>query len=318
MKSWKYSTDEVCGQDREKVWQEALRQISLPATCVQDQSGFHGDVSAIVSPLGIELSRVSSTAQVLSGACSSRPPCLWLALPIEGVFRLDDGEHDQALHLGDILYGPTGADSTLRLPDDFVMLYIRIPQTMLYPRLLNLQLLPLGTLTSQITGNRIFSTLLRSIVDGLEELTDEYLRPIEVALSEFVVSTLAESSALSCFDMAGASNFHRISQAIETQLGDGDLTLHQIAEQQRVSARYIQKLFQQAGMSFSQYLRKRRLEHCHADLASIAHRNLSISDICFRWGFNDAAHFSRSFRADYGVTPRAFRQERLSATSRAH
>jgi AraC-like DNA-binding protein len=169
-----------------------------------------------------------------------------------------------------------------------------------------------------VAVNRIFSNLLHSIVADLEELTDEHIRPIEVALSEFVISSLAESAATSCFDLAGASNFHRISQAIELQLGDGDLTLHQIAEQQHVSARYIQKLFQQAGLSFSQYLRRRRLEHCHADLASPAHRSLSVSDICFRWGFNDAAHFSRSFRADYGMTPRAFRQERLGALSRAH
>ena len=189
---------------------------------------------------------------------------------------------------------------------------------MLYPRLLNLQVLRMGTLTGRAAVNRIFSNMLRSIVDDLEELTDEHIRPIEVALSEFVISSLAESSATSCFDLAGASNFHRISQAIEHQLGDGDLTLHQIAEQQHVSARYIQKLFQQAGLSFSQYLRQRRLEHCHADLGSSAHRNLSISDICFRWGFNDAAHFSRSFRADYGMTPRAFRQERLNALSRTH
>jgi len=318
MKSWKCSTDTVGSEDREELWQEALRQISLPATRVQDHSGFHGDVSSIVSPLGIELSRVSSSAQVLSGACFSRPPCLWLALPIEGVFRLADREHDVDLRLGDILYGPTGSDSTLALPDHFVMLYIRIPQTMLYPRLLNLQVLQMGTLTRQAPVNRIFSNLLYSIVDDLEDLTDEHIRPIEVALSEFVISSLAESSALSCFDVAGASNFHRISQAIETQLGDGDLTLHQIAEQQRVSARYIQKLFQQAGMSFSQYLRRRRLEHCHADLASVAHRNLSISDICFRWGFNDAAHFSRSFRADYGMTPRAFRQQRLGVGAQTH
>jgi AraC-like DNA-binding protein len=117
---------------------------------------------------------------------------------------------------------------------------------------------------------------------------------------------------MSCFDVAGASNFHRICQAIEVQLGEGDLTLQQVAEQQHVSARYIQKLFQQASLSFSQYLRQRRLEHCRADLGSLTHRNLSISEICFRWGFNDAAHFSRSFRADYGVTPRAYRARRLN------
>lgn len=312
MKSWKCSTDLVSGDERERVWGEALQQISLPSTCLEDHSGFHGDVSSVVSPLGIEFSRVSSSAQTLSGACSSRPPCLWLALPVEGVFLLDDGPHSTNLRLGDILYGPTGRDSTLKLPDHFVMLYIRIPQTMLYPRLLNLQVLPLGTLTGRAAVNRIFSGLLHSIVNDLDELTDEHIRPIEVALSEFVISSLAESSAMSCFDVAGASNFHRITQAIELQLGDGDLSLHQVADEQHVSARYVQKLFQQAGMSFSQYLRRRRLEHCHADLASVAHRNLSISDICFRWGFNDAAHFSRSFRADYGMTPRAFRQNQLS------
>jgi AraC-like DNA-binding protein len=318
MKAWKCSTDLVRGEERERIWGEALRQISLPATRLEDQLGFHGDVSSVVSPLGIEFSRVSSSAQTLSGACFSRPPGLWLALPIEGVFQLDDCGRCADLRLGDILYGPTGRDSTLRLPDHFVMLYIRIPQTMLYPRLLNLQALQTGTLSGSAGVNRIFSGLLHSIVENLEELTDEHIRPIEVALSEFVISSLAETSAMSCFDVAGASNFHRISQAIELQLGDGDLTLHQIADQQHVSARYIQKLFQQAGMSFSQYLRRRRLEHCYADLASVAHRNLSISDICFRWGFNDAAHFSRSFRADYGMTPRAFRQNRLSDASRAH
>src|SRR6266702_3426689 len=117
MKTWKCSTDHVNGDERERVWGEALRQISLPETLVQDHSGFHGDVSAIVSPLGIEFSRVSSSAQILSGACLSRPPCLWLALPIEGVFQLDDGADNVDLRLGDILYGPTGRDSTLKLPD---------------------------------------------------------------------------------------------------------------------------------------------------------------------------------------------------------
>jgi AraC-like DNA-binding protein len=312
MKAWKCSTDLVNGGDRERVWQEALQQISLPTTYLRDRAGFHGEVSSVVSPLGIEFSRVSSSAQTLSGACAKTSPSLWLALPVEGKFLIDEGSDDIDVGLGDILYGPTGCDSTLKLPDHFVMLYIRIPQKMLYPRLLNLQIMRLGTLQGKEAVNRVFAGLLRSVVNELEELDDEDIRPIEVAISEFVVSGLAASAATSCFDVAGASNFRRISQAIELQLGDGDLTLHRIAEQQCVSARYIQKLFQQAGISFSHYLRRRRLEHCHSDLGSMAHRHLSISEICFRWGFNDAAHFSRSFGAEYGMTPRAFRQMRLN------
>lgn len=308
MKSWKCSTDLVGDTDRERLWSDALQQISLPGTRLQDRDGFHGDVSSVVSPLGIEFSRVSSSAQTLSGACPTRSPFLWLALPVRGAFELDDGT---GLRSGEILYGAAGCNSTLRLLDHFMMLYIRIPQAVLHPRLLNVQMLSPGTLSQGIAVNRILAGMLNSLVEDIEELTEEHIRPIEVALAEFVISSLAASSAMSCFDVAGASNFHRICQAIETLLGDGDLTLQQIADQQHVSARYVQKLFQQAGLSFSTYLRQRRLDHCRADLSSPAHKALSISEICFRWGFNDAAHFSRSFRADYGLTPRAYRQQRL-------
>ena len=318
MKSWKYSTNSAKGDDRLSAWGDALRHISLPDTRLQDQSGFHGDVSSIVSPLGIELSRVASSAQTLTGSCLSRAPCLWLALPVEGTFRLGAPNAGHTLEAGDILFGPAGCDSTLSLAGHFVMLYVRIPKDMLHPRLLNLRALQQGTLSRSLAVNRIFSGLLRNIVDNIDDLTEVDIRPIEVAISEFVIASIAERSALGCFNVANASNFHRICQAIEKQLGDSDLTLQQIADQQRVSSRYIQKLFQQAGLSFGPYLRRRRLDHCQADLSSPALRNLSISDICFRWGFNDAAHFSRSFRADYGTTPRAFRKDQCDQPAQPH
>ena len=86
-----------------------------------------------------------------------------------------------------------------------------------------------------------------------------------------------------------------------------ELSLNTITEQQRVSSRYVQKLFEDAGMSFTGYVRDRRLERCRQELMSPAHRGLSVSEICFRWGFNDAAHFSRSFRAKFDMTPRGCR-----------
>ena len=36
---------------------------------------------------------------------------------------------------------------------------------------------------------------------------------------------------------------------------------------------------------------------------------MSISDVAFRWGFNDAGHFSRAFKDQFGVTPREYRQD---------
>jgi acetamidase/formamidase len=61
------------------------------------------------------------------------------------------------------------------------------------------------------------------------------------------------------------------------------------------------------GQNFSGYLRQRRLERCRAELVDPLYDKMSISDICFRWGFNDPAHFSRAFREQYQMSPRAFR-----------
>lgn len=48
----------------------------------------------------------------------------------------------------------------------------------------------------------------------------------------------------------------------------------------------------------------RRLEAVRADLCDPALRHRTISDLAFGWGFVDASHFSRAFRARYGRTAR--------------
>ena len=312
MKTWKFSSQDMTGTERESRWQDAVRQIVLPATTLDDHDGFHGDLVSVVSPTGIELSRVASSAQTISGACFSETPFLWLALPIEGEFLLDPDDESVRLRPGDALYGPTGCAGTLTLPEDFVMMYLRIPQPVLHPRLVNVPRLSIGMLTASTPANRIFTGLLKAIVEDLEGLTPDNVRPVEVAISEFIVANLAESAGQSCFNTIGAGNFHRICQAIEAQLADGNLSLTILADQQQMSTRYIQKLFQQADMSFVDYLKKRRLDHCRADLASPSHRHLSIGEISQRWGFNDAAHFSRCFSADCGMTPRQYRNQHLA------
>ncbi len=98
-------------------------------------------------------------------------------------------------------------------------------------------------------------------------------------------------------------------RSIDAQLGDSNISLAMIAKEERVSPRYLQKLFETVGQSFSAYLRLRRLERCRAELVDPIYEKMSISDICFRWGFNDPAHFSRVFREQYQMSPRAFRHE---------
>jgi AraC-like DNA-binding protein len=50
-------------------------------------------------------------------------------------------------------------------------------------------------------------------------------------------------------------------------------------------------------------MRQRRPSHCHRKLLRLK-KGQTIIEIAFRWGLNDAAHFSRVFKAQYGVSLR--------------
>lgn len=97
----------------------------------------------------------------------------------------------------------------------------------------------------------------------------------------------------------------RAIRYIDAHLAEPALSPTTIAAGLGMSLRYLHLLFED-GASVGATILGRRLERCHAALRDDAdHR--SISEIAFAWGFNDAAHFSRTFRARFGVSPRELR-----------
>ena len=101
----------------------------------------------------------------------------------------------------------------------------------------------------------------------------------------------------------------QIRAFIQANLGDADLTPAAIAAAHHISLRYLHKLFQQDGQTVAGWIRARRLERCHRDLADPSLASRPISAIAARWGFTSPAHFSQAFRSAYGLSPRQFRQE---------
>jgi AraC-like DNA-binding protein len=79
------------------------------------------------------------------------------------------------------------------------------------------------------------------------------------------------------------------------------------AERIGVSVRYLHRLLEPTGRSFSEHLLGCRLEHAARLLGDPACATLRIGDIAARVGFADLSHFSRSFRRHYGDTPYGWR-----------
>jgi AraC-like DNA-binding protein len=106
----------------------------------------------------------------------------------------------------------------------------------------------------------------------------------------------------------------RIRAFIEAHLGDPDLSPAMIAAAHFISIRSLYKLFATQEHGVAGWIRQRRLERCRRDLLDPALRDRPARAIAARWGLYDATHFSRLFRAMYGLPPGAYR--RLHAGTR--
>lgn len=90
-------------------------------------------------------------------------------------------------------------------------------------------------------------------------------------------------------------------------LSDPDLSPHMAAARFRISVRTLHTRFARVGETFGRWLLENRLEACGKALRDPNQRAASVSEVAYRWGFNDLSHFHKAFRARFGMTPREWR-----------
>jgi AraC-like DNA-binding protein len=318
LKLWLFSTANYPEGEGSDAWRETLARLRLPLGESPLAEGFHGEISCLTSPMGLDFAVMSASPQEISGRYANQPAAVWMVLVLDGEADFWDGQTTVSLFPGDIIYGPSGMDAALRLKTNFRLLFINAPRAALDHRLIAPMSLCVGRLHGDSGLGRVFSFLLRGTAEALNELTSDQLRPVELALTEFLVANLAVEESPAALGGAGAARslrLQRVCQTIETLLAEPNLTLGRVAKVEGISPRSLQKLFAMAGQSLTTYLRNRRLERCRLDLANPVCASLSISEICLRWGFNSSAYFSHAFKDAYGGSPREYRRAslRLSA-----
>lgn len=308
---WQANVEAVLPSQRAASWRQIMGRLRLPMSEVPAGEPFYGSVSVYESPVGMEFTVLDAAPHKISGTYLNQKDAVWLFVIIKGSAVLLSDEDTEFLGPGDIAYGPCRIDATLSFPENFKAMYVRIPLLLLSQRVISPSSMKIGSLRASAGLTGFFSRLLVYLAETLEDISPEELRPIELALTELLISCLGGEKA--AFGIGGAaaakaSRMRSICQTIEVLLSDPDLNIKAIASEHGISIRYLQKLFKETGTSFSNYVRGRRLERSKNDLINPLYEALSISEICFRWGFNGEAHFSRVFRKKYGSSPREFRR----------
>jgi AraC-like DNA-binding protein len=310
MTSSYFTTEAYPGSHRVDAWTNALAPLSLQPKRIEDPDRLHASARWIVSPLGISFARLNSCAQEFSSRPESPKDCIWLALHLEGRARLRSADGETQLAQGDIAYGPSRAAFTMCFGSDCQQFFVKIPRSVIDFRLMTLSTLRVGHIPGRSGFGHIFAGMLGSIAETIDKLESDHFQPVENALTEFLATCLVSEVSTNALRGTTATQIgilNRICQLIESRLGEHELSRDSVAEAEGISPRCVQKLFENAGETFAHYLRLRGLERCRSELVNPLYAHLSITDICFRWGFKDSAHFSRAFRERYGISPRARR-----------
>jgi AraC-like DNA-binding protein len=86
-----------------------------------------------------------------------------------------------------------------------------------------------------------------------------------------------------------------------------DLSVGSVAAHLHVTPRYVQRMFETDGTTFSEFLVGQRLARAHRLLCEPNSTHTAISTVAYDAGFGDLSYFNRRFRRLYGLTPRDVR-----------
>lgn len=109
---------------------------------------------------------------------------------------------------------------------------------------------------------------------------------------------------------ARACHLQEMLRELDEHASEPDFRLEVVATKLGVSTRYLRRLLQETGKTFSAHRTERRLDRASALLTDPASRHLSVTQIALLSGFGDISHFNHCFRQRFGVTPTGVRDSK--------
>lgn len=298
-------------------WSDAIQQVcgDYTTTCDGDEP-FFGEIELRAID-GLGVAYIASNAQAITRsraqASVSNDEALFLIGCVSGSVQMRQQREDFRLDAGDLALIDPGMSSDFLLAGPCRFLSIGVSRRMLATRL--------GASMPR-SAARIGGTGVGMVLMSL--LTSTYAQAIQLSEAD---ARAAEESLLMMLErallpekepafMADRSNIelYGLQQLILTLLADPQLCSEGIAQHYRTSVRRLHRLFESADLSLSAWIRRARLERCRRDLANPRLAEQSITSIAYKWGFSEASHFSRAFRAQFSMTPKEYRKSSLEAT----
>jgi acetamidase/formamidase/AraC-like DNA-binding protein len=312
-----FTSESYSEDDRLEAWRDVLSTVGLKPSAASTVPTGHATAS-YRNAEGVVLAKLAAGSQAVSPLPHPADDVPIVLLPIEDGVTLRTPAGHQIISTGHLLLLPRKSDWSVAFQRDMRAVVLSVTSGAFRGRKISNPVFDDVRILAPGGFTEVFSRSLESAARNLETLSDLEWAAVAQSLAD-LLPTFVRQLMPATTDAGGtatqAAILHRLCQTIERKLGDPDLTPARVAELEGISERYMQKLFEGSGSSFTHYLRERRLQRTSAELSNPAEAHHSISEIAYRNGFNDSAHFSRAFRHRFGLSPREFRQQEIERTT---
>lgn len=296
----------------------AVNESFVPLDVTTDVSDFHAEMREhrLVDQLGTSFVAVRADRHVVRRTeqlIEDSPRSFFkISLQLEGQSSMEQAGREVHLTAGDLVIYDTSKPYVLSFDSPFALMVIQIPHDKLR--------IPTGLVANAVATRigasdglgRVVSPFLMSIATNMEHLKG----PAGAMLAKNALELL-ESLITNQLDVVKTARdphwdlLRKIQDYVDDNLADPDLGPASVASAVHISTRHLHSLFARQSTTVSTYIRSRRLEKCYLDLTNRALADIPVSSIGAAWGFTDAAHFSRTFKAEYGQAPREARTRAL-------
>jgi AraC-like DNA-binding protein len=308
-----FSTDDVAPRERLTAWREALMR-SMLSTDVEPMSEapFRAQATIRKLPELSVLTGASSAARYQGMGKPAEPDDVVLAFgESDHILASQHGQETTAMR-GDAFLLRAGAGTLVHVPEAGRITCLRLPRASIATRVKDLD----GALCRRIPRDTPPLLLLKRYLGVLDEVVAELAMPniqhsAVVHVHDLLALTLgATRDAQEVASVRGvrAARLNAMKDDILRNLKDQALSVGAIATRHNVTPRYVQRLFEDSGETFTEYMIAQRLMRAHRLASDPRYVQHTLTSIAFEVGFADLSYFNRAFRRRFGATPSDVRQ----------
>lgn len=231
-----------------------------------------------------------------------------LSLQLEGESLVMQDGREALMHPGELVLYVTHRPYELSYDAPQRTLVVQFPQN--YVNLSDAQLAEVTArpISRDVGLGRVAVALFEQLADNLDVLHGPHAVSLVRSALDMVVAALTATAA----PTEGESLLYRQAAAyIEDHLDDVELSPSTIASALYVSVRQLHSRFSEQGHTVAHYVRGRRLAVLRQFLGDPQLAPETVQALGARVGLPDASYVSKTFKAEHGETPSAYRKRIL-------